>query len=205
MINNSLTTTSSKVTFCYPTADAGRFAIHDVSFSIPASSLVVIVGANGSGKSTLVNLLAGLHKPTSGDILIDGQASQRYRKKELQETVALLAQDHNMFNLSVSETIGIGDPDAVCDRERIQEAARLGGAYDFVQKFKAGFDEFIFPISTVLASSYPMKDEVLVKLMDEVEKQRDVSGKRASVSSSCIRPYADHFTLEGGEKQRLAA
>lgn len=45
-------------------------ALDDVDLTIPAGSTVAIMGSSGSGKSTLVNLLAGLHRPTSGRILV---------------------------------------------------------------------------------------------------------------------------------------
>ncbi|KAF7796978.1 hypothetical protein EIP86_008167 [Pleurotus ostreatoroseus] len=186
------------VTFHYPTSEAGETAIRDVSFSIPASSLVVIVGANGSGKSTLVNLLTGLHTPTSGEILVDGQQRTCYHKTDLQRSTALLAQDHNLFNLSVKETIGIGDPEAVDDDDRIREAARLGGSYAFIQKLNDGFDEFLYPIMTSVASSYPMDDADLKEILDGIEKQRDISGgekQRLAASRTFMRIMSDKVKL----------
>jgi ABC-type multidrug transport system fused ATPase/permease subunit len=41
----------------------------DINFVVPAKALVALVGVNASGKSTLVNLLLGLHRPTSGSIV----------------------------------------------------------------------------------------------------------------------------------------
>ena len=47
--------------------------IRDVSFTIPDNKFVVVTGPNGGGKSTLARLIAGIEKPTSGSILLDGE------------------------------------------------------------------------------------------------------------------------------------
>ncbi len=47
--------------------------LRGIDFSIPAGEFVVIQGPSGSGKSTLLGLLAGLDRPTAGDVLLDGQ------------------------------------------------------------------------------------------------------------------------------------
>ncbi|MCR4590793.1 MAG: ATP-binding cassette domain-containing protein [Lachnospiraceae bacterium] len=47
--------------------------IRDISFTIPDEKLVVITGPNGGGKSTLAKLIAGIEKPDSGKILLDGE------------------------------------------------------------------------------------------------------------------------------------
>ncbi|KAJ3555791.1 hypothetical protein NM688_g2377 [Phlebia brevispora] len=178
------------VSFQYPNAETIEPALCKVSFSIPPSSLVVIVGENGSGKSSLINILAGLYEPTSGEILIDGLPARYYRRADLQASISLLAQNHNIFNLSLAETIGIGDPDSVNDMNRIEEAARLGGAYELVQRYNAGFDEVLQPVITAFSSDHPGHDHQLRELLDDVERQKDVSGgekQRISASRTFMR------------------
>ncbi len=48
-------------------------ALHDVTLSFPRAELTAIVGPSGSGKSTLMHVLAGLDRPTNGQVWIDGQ------------------------------------------------------------------------------------------------------------------------------------
>ncbi|HEY8456526.1 MAG TPA: ATP-binding cassette domain-containing protein [Actinopolymorphaceae bacterium] len=57
------------------TPDAESPSLVDVNLHLPAGSVVALVGENGAGKSTLVKLLAGLYRPTSGQILVDGSTS----------------------------------------------------------------------------------------------------------------------------------
>lgn len=53
--------------------DTDIHAVDHVSFSMEAGEMLAIVGQSGSGKTTLLNLLGGIDKPTSGQVLLDGQ------------------------------------------------------------------------------------------------------------------------------------
>ncbi|MEM1867995.1 MAG: ABC transporter ATP-binding protein, partial [Thermosphaera sp.] len=50
-------------------------ALKDVSFSLPEGTVLGIIGPNGSGKSTLLRLIAGIYRPTSGRIIVNGRVS----------------------------------------------------------------------------------------------------------------------------------
>lgn len=56
----------------YPGPDGGRAALSGLDLDLPRAALTAIVGASGSGKSTLLHLLAGLDRPSAGEILVDG-------------------------------------------------------------------------------------------------------------------------------------
>ncbi|GAA6493016.1 MAG TPA: ATP-binding cassette domain-containing protein [Candidatus Bariatricus faecipullorum] len=61
------------VSFEVPESGSDKEIIKDISFTIPDGRFTVITGPNGGGKSTLARLIAGIEKPTSGNIYLDGQ------------------------------------------------------------------------------------------------------------------------------------
>ena len=63
------------VSFAYP--GTSRLVLDDVNLTLPAGTVVAIVGENGAGKTTLVKLLAKMYEPTSGRILVDGTELRR--------------------------------------------------------------------------------------------------------------------------------
>jgi len=65
---------TNNLTKTYGTGDNVVHALTDVSLDIEEGKFVSIIGSSGSGKSTLLNLLGGLDRPTSGDVILDGKA-----------------------------------------------------------------------------------------------------------------------------------
>jgi putative ABC transport system ATP-binding protein len=61
-----------ELTKTYRSGGRALTVLRDVSFTIPAGTLVAVVGPSGSGKTTLLGLLAGLDTPSSGSVLLDG-------------------------------------------------------------------------------------------------------------------------------------
>jgi NitT/TauT family transport system ATP-binding protein len=82
----------------------GRTVLHGVNLSVQSGELVSVLGPSGSGKSTLLRILAGLLKPTSGQILVDGSPLDGPRPD-----VALAFQDPCLLPwLSVERNVGFG-------------------------------------------------------------------------------------------------
>lgn len=61
------------ITLTYPAENESFVALEDLSLSIAEGEFICVIGPSGCGKSTLISLLAGLHFPTSGEVLIDGK------------------------------------------------------------------------------------------------------------------------------------
>lgn len=85
-------------------------AVKGVDLCFPERGLFFLVGKSGSGKSTLLNLLGGLEKPTSGEVVYEGRALSSMSSRELDEyrarTVSFVFQEKNVFpTLTVAENI----------------------------------------------------------------------------------------------------
>ena len=173
-----LTMSNRNVSFQYPAEDDkdNHQAIRDVSFKIPPSSLVVIVGTNGSGKTTILKLLSSLYRPTSGTVLIDGNPIEAYKTASIHESTAVLTQNHRLFPISMSENIGIGDPSHAADKERILKAIERGGAQGVIEKLKDGMDHFLEHDNTVICTQ-PLGSGPLFDFYRTLEQNKSVSGR----------------------------
>ena len=100
------------VTKEYKTGPQVIKAAKNLNFTIDQGELVVILGPSGSGKSTLLNLLGGLDKPTSGEIIIDDENLTDFSDKELThyraKEIGFIFQFYNLIpNLTSCENIEI--------------------------------------------------------------------------------------------------
>ncbi len=81
----------------------------DVSLAIPAGRLTAIIGPNGAGKSTLLRLLAGLERPASGRIVIDGRSMATISPRDRAVQIAYLPQRQTIaWPMRVSDIVALG-------------------------------------------------------------------------------------------------
>ena len=99
---------AEQVSYAYSATDrtAPKFTLGPVSLEAHQRELVAILGPNASGKSTLLKLLAGLLKPLSGRIEIDGEDVSAMDLRTRAQRIALVAQESEMlFPLRVWEYV----------------------------------------------------------------------------------------------------
>ena len=91
----------------WTTAQGVVHAVHDLTFSLAAGTLNVLLGPSGCGKSTTLRLIAGLESADSGTTAIDGREVARL--PPAQRTIAMVFQSYALFpHLSVAENIVFG-------------------------------------------------------------------------------------------------
>ena len=112
-----------------------RAALVDINLDIPQGQFVGVIGHTGSGKSTLVQHFNGLIKPTSGQVLFEGQdiAQQGYALRELRSQVGLVFQypEHQLFEMDVLADVCFGPKnqglsDEECKKRAYQALADVG-------------------------------------------------------------------------------
>ncbi len=83
--------------------------LKDISFNVPKGSFIGVIGPNGCGKSTLLKNIYRLHKPSSGNILLDNKELSNMKDKECAKEIAVLAQESNsQFDFTVEQIVKMG-------------------------------------------------------------------------------------------------
>jgi ATP-binding cassette subfamily B protein/ATP-binding cassette subfamily C protein len=130
--------TADAVTFTYPCSS--QPALREVSIEIRRGEVVALVGENGSGKTTLAKILAGLYRPDSGTVRWDQTAIADVDQEPLREQIAVIAQDHANWPLTVRHNIAMGRGG---DLAALARAAQASDADTVIEKLPHGYDTLL--------------------------------------------------------------
>ena len=141
------------VTFSYV---PGHPVLRDVSLAFAAGKTTAIVGSTGGGKTTVLKLLLRLYDTGAGRSTLEGSISiggvnvRDLRLGDLRRAIAVVSQDVFLFHGTVAENIAYGAVGADCEgsrltvpRERIEAAAKLAEAEEFIVRLPNGYDTLV--------------------------------------------------------------
>lgn len=128
------------VTFRYDHIEP-TYALKNINLNIPANEMTAIVGRSGAGKSTLIDILMGLNRPETGNVLIDGEKLDDHNLLALRQAISYVPQDPFLFNSSIKENLLVVRSDAT--EEEIWKALEFSSAAEFVKKLPHSIDTVI--------------------------------------------------------------
>ena len=107
--------------------------LKNINFKVNRGEKVGIIGHSGSGKSTLINLILGLLKPTSGNVLIDNQNIYE-ALNEWYDLLGYIPQDIYLLNDTIKNNIALGEKEENINLHSIEKALTLSNSKKFVEK-----------------------------------------------------------------------
>ncbi len=119
----------------------GPEVLSNINVSVPAGSVLALVGETGSGKSTMANLLARFYDPTAGEIMLDGVDLKELEIASLRKLVGVVSQQTILFNDTIAYNIAYGTKDAT--QEQIETAAKMANAHEFIIADPDGYDRVV--------------------------------------------------------------
>ncbi len=115
-----------------------KASLRMLSLEVMPGQALGVIGPSASGKSTLARVLAGIWRPASGSVRLDGAALEHYDPDVLGSYIGYLPQDVVLFDGTVAENISRmqSEPDAA----QIVEAAKKAGAHEMILELPQGYD-----------------------------------------------------------------
>jgi ATP-binding cassette subfamily B protein len=179
------------VGFRYP--EAGSDVFDGLRLTLRAGESTALVGVNGAGKTTLVTLLARLHDPSRGRILVDGVPLNDLKVRDWQKQIAVVYQDYTRYPLTAQENVALNLLDGPVDTEALRQAAERAGATELIDGLRNGWQTILSPQyeggtdlsggqwqRVALARAlYAVSQGATVLILDEPTAQLDVRAEAA--------------------------
>jgi ATP-binding cassette subfamily C protein len=118
--------------------------LENVSFEVQPGEVVAVIGPSGAGKTSLMRVIAGLTRPSAGDVRFDGAEQRDWDLNLLARHLGYLPQEPSLFAGTVKENICRFDNELSSDAAAVDaaviEAATSAGAHDFILRLQGGYD-----------------------------------------------------------------
>jgi ATP-binding cassette subfamily B protein len=193
--------TLEDVSFTYPAG--AEPSLDGMSVHLPAGKVIALVGENGAGKTTLIKLLAGLHRPSGGRILVDGRSLDDIDVKRWRERITAAFQDCARIETLARETIGLGDRARKDDEPAVLAALDRARARDVLSALPDG-------LGTQLGRSYADGAELSGGQWQKLALSRAMMAHDPLLllldePTAALDPHAEHLLFESYAERARAA
>lgn len=130
-----------KVDFAYECDGEMKQVLFSIDLEAKRGEVIALVGPSGAGKSSLVNLIPRFFDVSGGRITMDGHDVRDVSIASLRKQIGKVTQETILFNDTVRNNIAYGQPDVPLSK--VQEAARMALAHDFIFAMPDGYDTVI--------------------------------------------------------------
>ncbi|OBK91614.1 ABC transporter ATP-binding protein [Mycobacterium sp. 1165178.9] len=175
---------------------AGAPVLDGVSFTLEPGSTTAIVGPSGSGKSTILALIAGLHEPTGGRVLIDGVDVATLDGEARRAASSVVFQHPYLFHGSIRDNVFAGDPGA--GDEQFARAVALARVDELVGRLPDGADTVVGEAGSALSGGERQRVSIArallkpapILLVDEATSALDTENEAAVVDALTADPQS---------------
>jgi ATP-binding cassette subfamily C protein len=117
-------------------------ALENINIEIKKGQAIAFVGSSGAGKTTLIDIILGLLKPSSGQILVDGSNIQQ-NMAAWQANLGYIPQSIYLMDDSIKNNVAFGVPEAEISEEKLWQVLKMAQLKEFVESLPDGINTVI--------------------------------------------------------------